>query len=67
MSKGILILIKIIMTIIVIGVIAILKAAGMPIIIVNIIGIAIIFAIWKYKPSNNEGTSIDANQTLNKN
>ncbi|QTV04855.1 hypothetical protein [Faecalibacter bovis] len=67
MSKGILILIKIIMTFIVIAGIVVLKAAGLPIIIVNIIGIAIIYAVWRYKPSNDNDENFDSNQTLNKN
>ena len=62
MNKGILILIKIVMTLIVIALITVFKAVGTPIIIVNIIGIAIIYAIWKYKPnSGNENQTLDKN------
>ena len=62
MSKSILWTIKIVLIFIVI-VMTITKEMGIPAIIRNVIGIAIVFAIIKYKPSRDNQ---DNNQTLNK-
>lgn len=63
MSKSILWTIKIVLIFIVIVIMTITKEMGIPAIIRNVIGIAIVFAIIKYKPSRDNQ---DNNQTLNK-
>ena len=50
MSKAILTIIKIVAIIFVAVLMGISHKMGVPIIIKNLIGFAIIFAIWKYKP-----------------
>lgn len=65
MSKSILWIIKIILIFVVIVIMTITKEMGIPAIVRNVIGIAIIFAIIKYKPSNENQNN--NNQTLNKN
>ena len=62
MSKSILWTIKIVLIFIVV-IMTITKEMGIPAIIRNVIGIAIVFAIIKYKPSRDNQ---DNNQTLNK-
>ena len=61
MSKGILWTIKIVAILIVVIFMTAAKEMGIPIIVKNLIGFAIIFAIWKYKPSqpNNNNNQLD--------
>ena len=62
MSKAILIIIKIVAIIFVAVLMGISHKMGVPIIIKNLIGFAIIFAIWKYKPEepkNNDNHHLD--------
>ena len=63
MSKSILWTIKIVLIFIVIVIMTITKEMGIPAIIRNVIGIAIVCAIIKYTPSRDNQ---DNNQTLNK-
>ena len=63
MKKSVLWTIKIIVIFIVLIFMAVAKDIGFPVIAKNIIGFAIIFTVWKYKPSetndNNENQEID--------
>jgi hypothetical protein len=64
MSKGILWTIKIIVILVVLVVMTISKELGIPIIVKNILGFAIIYAVWKYKPDeptndNNNNQQLD--------
>lgn len=64
MSKGILWTIKIVVVLVVILFMIAAKEIGIPIIVKNLIGFAIIYAVWKYKPD--EPTNSDNNQQLDK-
>lgn len=57
MSKGILWTIKILAIFITFALMAASKMAGLPILISNIIGLAIVVAIWKYKPNDSNDKS----------
>jgi len=63
MSKGILWTIKIVVILVVIVVMTAAKEIGLPIIVKNIIGFGIIYAVWKYKPDqpndNNNNQELD--------
>jgi hypothetical protein len=64
MNKGILLAIKIIVSIFAFGFIGLAKKIGIPIIAANIIGFGVVYAIWKYNP--NEPNNKSDNQQLNK-
>lgn len=64
MSKRILWTIKIIVTLVVIVFMTAAKEMGIPIIVYNIIGLGIIYAVWKYKPD--KPTDNNNNQELDK-
>lgn len=64
MSKGVLWTIKIVVIFIAIIFIVIAKEMGIPIIVANLIGFGIIYAVWKYKPK--EPNSNDNNNQLDK-
>ena len=64
MSKGVLWTIKIVVIFIAIIFIVIAKEMGIPIIVANLIGFGIIYAVWKYKPE--EPNSNDNNNQLDK-
>jgi hypothetical protein len=57
MSKGVLWTIKIVAIFITVAFMTGSKMAGVPILITNIIGLAIIVAIWKYKPDESKDKS----------
>lgn len=62
MNKAVLITIKVVAIFFVIVLMTIAREIGIPIIIKNLIGFAIIFAIWKYKPDepkNNDSHQLD--------
>ncbi len=64
MSKGILWTIKIGVIFVVLIFMAISKELGIPIIVKNLIGFGIIYAVWKYKPdepnnNNNNNQQLD--------
>ena len=63
MSKGVLWTIKIAVIFVALVIIVIAKEAGVPIIVANLIGFGIIFAVWKYKPEetkdNNDNNQLD--------
>jgi len=60
MKKSVLWTIKIIVIFIVLIFMAVAKDIGIPVIAKNIIGFAIIFTVWKYKPSEtNDNQEID--------
>lgn len=62
MNKAVLITIKVVAIFFVIVLMTIAREIGIPIIIKNLIGFAIIFAIWKYKPeepNNNDNHQLD--------
>ncbi|WP_213189414.1 hypothetical protein [Cloacibacterium caeni] len=63
MSKGVLWTIKIAVIFVALVIIVIAKEAGVPIIVANLIGLGIIFAVWKYKPEetkeNNDNNQLD--------
>jgi hypothetical protein len=65
MSKGILWTIKIVVILVVLVFMTAAKEMGIPIIVKNIIGFGIIYAVWKYKPDepNNDHNN---NQQLDK-
>ncbi|MBS1641588.1 MAG: hypothetical protein JSR11_03835 [Bacteroidetes bacterium] len=64
MSKGILWTIKIVVILVVLVFMTAAKEIGIPIIVKNIIGFGIIYAVWKYKPDEpNDNTN---NQELDK-
>jgi len=64
MSKGVLWTIKIVVIFIAIIFIVIAKEMGIPIIVANLIGFGIIYAVWKYKPE--EPNRNDNNNQLDK-
>lgn len=64
MSKGILWTIKIVVIFIVIIFMTAAKELGIPIIVKNLIGFGIIYAVWKYKPD--EPNNDNNNQQLDK-
>lgn len=59
MSKGILWTIKIVVIFIVLIFMVAAKEIGVPIIVKNLIGLGIIYAVWKYKPDepNNDNNN----------
>lgn len=62
MSKGILWTIKIGVIFVVLIFMAVSKELGIPIIVKNLIGFGIIYAVWKYKPdepNNNNNQQLD--------
>ncbi len=63
MSKGILWTIKIVVILVVLVFMTVAKEIGIPIIVKNIIGFAIIYGVWKYNPEepndNNENQELD--------
>lgn len=62
MNKAVLITIKVVAIFFVIVLMTIAREIGIPIIIKNLIGFGIIFAIWKYKPeepNNNDNHQLD--------
>lgn len=64
MSKGILWTIKIVIILVVGVFMTVAKEIGIPIIVKNIIGFAIIYAVWKYTPD--EPNDSNDNQELDK-
>lgn len=64
MSKGILWTIKIVVILVVLVFMTAAKEIGIPIIVKNIIGFGIIYAVWKYKPDEHNDNS--NNQELDK-
>jgi hypothetical protein len=65
MSKGILWTIKIVVILLVVVFMTAAKEIGIPIIIKNLIGFGIIYAVWKYKPDEPNNDNND-NQQLDK-
>lgn len=65
MNKGILWIIKIIIILVVLVLMTLGKEAGIPIIVKNIIGFTVIYAVWKYKPSDESNLDND-DHTLDK-
>jgi hypothetical protein len=65
MSKGILWTIKIVVILLVVVFMKAAKEIGIPIIIKNLIGFGIIYAVWKYKPDEPNNDNND-NQQLDK-
>jgi len=63
MSKGVLWTIKIVVIFVAVIFIVIAKEMGIPIIVANLIGFGIIYAVWKYKP---EEPNNDNNNQLDK-
>lgn len=63
MSKGVLWTIKIVAIFVVVIFIVIAKGIGVPIIVANLIGLGIVYAVWKYKP---EEPNNDSNNRLDK-
>ncbi len=63
MSKGVLWTIKIVVIFVALIFIVIAKEMGIPIIVANLIGFGIIYAVWKYKPeeqnNNNDNIQLD--------
>lgn len=63
MSKGVLWTIKIVVIFVALIFIVIAKEMGIPIIVANLIGFGIIYAVWKYKPeeqkNNNDNNQLD--------
>lgn len=61
MSKGVLWTIKIVVIFVAVIFIVIAKEMGIPIIVANLIGFGIIYAVWKYKPEepNNDNNQLD--------
>lgn len=64
MSKGILWTIKIVVVLVVLVFMTAAKEMGIPIIVKNIIGFGIIYAVWKYNPDDPNDNSV--NQELDK-
>lgn len=64
MSKGVLWTIKIVVILVVVVFMTAAKEMGIPIIVKNLIGFGIIYAVWKYKPE--EPNSNDNNNQLDK-
>jgi hypothetical protein len=64
MSKGILWIIKIAVIFVVLIFMIAAKEIGIPIFVKNIIGVAIIYAVWKYNPEEPNGNN--KNQELDK-
>jgi len=64
MSKGILWTIKIVVILVVLVFMTAAKEIGIPIIVKNIIGLGIIYAVWKYK--RDEPNDNSNNQELDK-
>lgn len=64
MSKGILWTIKIVVILVVAVFMTAAKEMGIPIIVKNLIGFGIIYAVWKYKPEEPNGN--DNNNQLDK-
>lgn len=54
MNKAILWTIKIILILIVLAFITVAKEIGIPILVANLIGWPILFAIWAYKPTTDD-------------
>lgn len=65
MSKGILWTIKIVVILLVVVFMTAAKEIGIPIIVKNLIGFGIIYAVWKYKPDEPNNDNND-NQQLDK-
>lgn len=65
MSKGILWTIKIVVILLVVVFMTVAKEIGIPIIVKNLIGFGIIYAVWKYKPDEPNNDKND-NQQLDK-
>lgn len=65
MSKGILWTIKIVVILVVVVFMTAAKEIGIPIIVKNLIGFGIIYAVWKYKPDETNNDNND-NQQLDK-
>ncbi len=63
MSKGVLWTIKIVVIFVALIFIVIAKEIGIPIIVANLIGFGIIYAVWKYKPeepkNDNDNNQLD--------